>query len=107
MEKPDPIWIQLWNEFWSIVYLCFISGMTGAVVYLHKIREDWSKFHWGMFVLSSVTGGLNGYFAFVLCDLGQLSWQMTAIITGAAGGSGWEMLKYIIGRASRDMRKRL
>lgn len=102
--KPDPLWVQVWQALESIIYSIFVAAMVGAVVYLQRIRRDWSKFRWSMLILSFLTGGMNGYFAFLICDTAQLSWQATAILTGAAGGGGWETLKYIIGRGNDQLK---
>ena len=105
-EKPDPIIIQIASDVWSIIYVVFISALTGAVAYLNKIRQDWGSFKWHMLILSVVTGGMNGYFVYILCDIADLSWQATAIATGASGGAGWELLKYLIGRVESRVKTR-
>lgn len=108
MEPPVPpdlsIFKQIWANIESILFVIFVSSMTGVAAYLNKIRKDWTAFEWKMLALSFLTGGINGYLTFLACDYAQFSWQTTAILTGASGGAGWELLKYIIGRSKSSWR---
>ena len=108
MEPPVPpdlsIFKQIWANIESILFVILISSLTGMAAYLNKIRKNWAAFEWKMLILSLITGGINGYFTFLACVYAQLSWQTTAILTGASGGAGWELLKYIIVRSKAKWR---
>jgi hypothetical protein len=59
---------------------------------LAKIEKTNGAFRWQWLLISFAVGGLNGYLVFLMCDLAQWPWQVTAIMTGASGAMGSECL---------------
>lgn len=96
MQEKDPLWLQVFNQFASIIYVMVMSAFFGVVRYLNGLGKRWSDFSFWRLLASAITGAGNGYLSFLYCDYIGLSWQATALISGASGAMGAEIVNTII-----------
>ncbi len=99
MPEKEPLFWQIVNQIASVAYVVVLSSVAGAIGYMNGLKRRWQDFSYGHLLLSLVTGGFNGYLMFLLCDVAEWSWQLTAFMTGAAGAMGSEMLNMLLNRA--------
>lgn len=106
VPEKDP-WIQqVIAEFGALLYATMLGAFAGLVGYLNRLERRRLSFNLLWLFAAMLTGGLNGYLVFLLCDLAGFSWQFTSFMAGAAGALGSEALHKMLDIARLNLTRR-
>lgn len=88
-KLPETESINAWITWTWVVLLSLFGGLVG---YLEKLEKK--KLKHSLFLLTKdlVTSAFVGIMTFMLCDLSEFSWQLTAAMVGISGHMGTRLM---------------
>lgn len=79
----------------NIIPFCFVIALSclgGILNYLNRINKGGIAFNFFKFSLEVATSGFVGVITFLLCDIAELRWSITAALCAISGHMGTRAL---------------